>query len=303
MKLLITGDWHLTNKKPENRKDDMVETQERKVDFVLDLAIEHGVQAILQPGDLFDHYHMPDYVKRKWIKYFKERNITILTVPGQHDMRYHSSNIDNTPMGVLDASEVIKVIGEFPAVFPLDDIPVMIYGAGWGAEVPEVIEGAAFSVLLTHRMIINEKLWEGQEDAVKASKFLFRNKFHLIVSGDNHISFNQIRGGRQLINCGSLMRSNISQVTHQPCVWIYDVIKKIAYQHYIPIEPFEDVMDLTTSTREKQSNKDMEAFVEGLSQNTIIEGLKYKKNMIGYLKENEKQVSKGTVTILEEAIG
>jgi len=302
MKLLAVGDFHLTNKKPENRKDDMVETQERKVDWILDLAIEEGVSAILQPGDLFDHYHMPDYIKRKWIKYFKERNVTILTVPGQHDMRYHSSNIDNTPMGVLDASEVIKVLGEFPAVFPHDDTTVMIYGAGWGAEVPKTVEGASCSVLVTHRMIIQEKIWEGQEDAVKANQFLFRNKFHLIVSGDNHQSFNQTRGGRQLLNCGSLMRSRIDQVTHKPCVWIYDVVKEIAYQHYIPIEPFEDVMDLTTSTREKQSNKDMEAFVDGLSKDTIIEGLKYKKNMIAYLKENKKQVAQGTVEMLEEAL-
>lgn len=302
MKLLLAGDFHLTNKKPENRKDDMVETQERKIDFILDLAIEHKVSAILQPGDLFDHYHMPDYLKRKWIKYFKERNVLILTVPGQHDMRYHSSNIDNTPMGVLDASEVIKVLGEFPYILPT----CLVYGAGWGADVPKIQDTNGIEtchVLVTHRMIIQDKIWEGQEDAVKANKFLFRNKFHLIVSGDNHLSFHQIRSGRKLINCGSLMRTRIDQVTHKPCVWIYDVIKGIAYQHYIPIEPFDDVMDLSTSTREKQSNKDMEAFVDGLDKDIVIEGLKYKKNMKIYLDKNKEQVTKGTIDILQEAIG
>ena len=38
MKFLITGDWHITNKTPENRIDNYWETMKRKVTFILETA-------------------------------------------------------------------------------------------------------------------------------------------------------------------------------------------------------------------------------------------------------------------------
>ena len=299
-KFLITGDWHLTNKKPKNRMDNYVEAQRKKIDFIFDLAEKEKVRAILQPGDLFDHFNIPDSLKRDWIVYFKRRGIPIFTVPGQHDMRYHSSNINNTPMGVLDGSGVIHIINDVPFY----DISAgwIIYGAGWNKEVPEVDDSDVRHILLTHQMVIKDKKeWKDQE-ATRAKSLLFKHGYDLIVSGDNHQSFIQERKGKWLVNCGSLMRSTIDQHNHHPCVYIYDTKGTLERLRHIPIEPFVDVMDVVTATEETERNKNLEAFVDGLADETSIEGLDFKENMIVYTRENKSQISRGTIKLINEVM-
>ena len=304
-KFLITGDLHLTNKKPKNRTDDYVKTQKAKIDFIFDLAIKEKVNAILQPGDLFDHFNIPDSLKREWIIYFREKGIPIFTVPGQHDMRYHSSNINNTPMGVLDGSGAIKILKETPWLYPhRGEKDIMIYGAGWNKEVAGIsmFELKGIYILVTHQMIIQDKkLWKGQE-GTKAKSLLFKYPFDLIVSGDNHQSFTQERKGSHLVNCGSLMRSAIDQHDHQPCVYIYDIDKLSLTKYDIPIKDFVDVMDIATAVEETKRNKDLEAFVDGLAEETSIEGLDFKKNMTTYVGINKNKISGGTINLVNEVM-
>ena len=79
--------------------------------WIFEFARGMKVSAILQPGDFFNTFKVSKYLMRYWIKFFKRYNIPILTVPGQHDMRFHSSDIEDTPMGVLEAAGVIRVLG------------------------------------------------------------------------------------------------------------------------------------------------------------------------------------------------
>ncbi len=44
MKLLFTGDWHLTSKRPENRIDDYWETCKRKIIFILQYAKDNNIE-------------------------------------------------------------------------------------------------------------------------------------------------------------------------------------------------------------------------------------------------------------------
>jgi hypothetical protein len=218
-------------------------------------------------------------------------------------MRYHSSNIENTPMGVLDASEAVRIVsGPFPYVLMGKDFTVQIYGAGWNAEVPDIVDKSAINILITHRLIVQEKLWEGQKDPIKSKSFLFQNKFDLIVSGDNHQSFIETRGDRFLINCGSLMRSRIDQTTHQPCFYIYDTDTRKVKKYLIQIEPFAKVLNVAVATKEKEDNVKLEAFVKGLSKEESIEGLDFTKNMEEYVKENRLVIRTGAITMLEQEV-
>jgi len=305
-KFLIIGDTHLTNRTPKNRTDDCPETQKGKMVFIFDLAKKEKVSAILQPGDLVDHYlhryNTPDIIKREWIIYFKENDIPIFTVPGQHDMRYHSSDIKNTPMGVLEGSGVINVMTSIPLRCFSD---IYIYGAGWNAEIPKLIERdrPVLHILITHRMIIKDKkIWEKQTEFDKADSLLSKHKFDLIVSGDNHQSFIQKDGEKILVNCGSLMRSKIDQVKHQPCAYIYNTKDKTITKHLIPIKPFEDVMNIEAAVETKEKNKKLDLLIEGLSSDEHIEGLDFKKAVISDIKENKDILTKGTVKIINEEI-
>ena len=68
MKLLITGDWHLTDKTPRNRIDDYPKTQHRKISWMIGEAIRHRCEYILQPGDMFDSFKSRDLLKSRWIR-------------------------------------------------------------------------------------------------------------------------------------------------------------------------------------------------------------------------------------------
>lgn len=308
MKLLVTGDWHLTTRTPRNRIDDYPQSQRKKIAFIFSLAVEENVKAILQPGDAVDHslhrYNTPDSLKREYILFFKEKRIPIITIPGQHDMRYHSSDVSNTPLGVFESAANVTVItNEFPEVL-LGGVnkEVMIYGAGWNKEVPKIqkkLKGV--NILLTHRMIIkNKKVWGGQKEYDKADALLRKHEFDLIVSGDNHQAFIQRDGKKWLVNCGSLMRSKIDQVNHKPVVYIYDTEKLSLTPHLIPIEPFEDVMNIEEAVKEKEKSATLDLLIEGLSSVEDMEGIDFKEGINAEIKVNREVITEGTIGILNE---
>jgi DNA repair exonuclease SbcCD nuclease subunit len=301
MKLLITGDLHLDEKKPKNRIDNWMSAQSIKLVGVFDLAKKEKVSAILQPGDFFNTFKVSHWFIRHWIKFFKEYNIPILTVPGQHDMRYHASDIENTPMGVLEAAGVIKVLDDKGSV--LKDQTVGFYGAGWKQDIPSPAKHNSLKVLVTHRLVSDSALWATMEYTTP-QQLLQDTVYDLIVTGDNHKHFfyTSSRRTAYLINCGSLMRSAIDQRDHEPVVYIYDTETKYTTVHCVPIKPFTEVMNLEEVEKEKERNIELDSFVEGLSD-TNIEGLDFKKNLIDHLEKNKDKIGQGVIDIINEVIG
>ena len=110
MKLLLTGDWHLRLSPPRMRKDIYFHTQFNKVQQIFEIAKQEKCHYILQPGDFFDGVDASDFVIQYYIKYLKGQDISILCVRGQHDLRYHSKNVENTPLAIM-AAEVAEVEG------------------------------------------------------------------------------------------------------------------------------------------------------------------------------------------------
>lgn len=294
MKLLITGDWHLTDKTPRCRVDDYVSAQRKKIEFIMKTAEEKECSYILQPGDLTDSWFSKDEFKVKWIDFFKEKinhhgEPKIVSIFGQHDMRYHTSNISNTPLGVLRAGIGFALIED---ELPLISNGIDIYGSGWGRPIPKILRENSFNILITHRMIVADKLWAGQEKYEVAGTFLRRYGFDLVVSGDNHTTFFYYwKGhGKYLINCGSLMRNRIDQLDHKPTIFIFDVEAREIEEIQIPVAPFKTVVDLVEVEKEESHNKKLEELRDALKKKTKIRGLDYRKrvfNRVEFLKNSK----------------
>lgn len=293
MKFLLTGDWHMDYNRPEKRVDDYWETAQRKIEFILKLAKKESCDLILQPGDFFNSHKANDFLKSWTIKKlneysFERDQIMVATVFGQHDLRYHSSDVSNTPLSVLDAAGKIHIANAEPLI----NQSCHIYGASWYEEIPKIIherEKYSINILITHRMIIkNEKLWEGQEDAEMGNILLKTSGYDLIVSGDNHQHFTiSTRAGKHLVNCGSLLRSKIDQVDHHPTVYIYDTKDLSITPHEVPHEPFDKVFDLSKYEEEKERDEKLEAFVERMTNEVELEGLDFVKNMNEFVAQQE----------------
>ena len=278
MKFLNTGDWHITDKRPENRIDNYWKTILRKINFIMTTAKNRKVDYILQPGDLTD---TPALSYEAFSEIIDLITTTTITTWGQHDLRFRHQR--NTALRALSKSTNIEILSNGCGIY---NAGVNIIGCAYNEEIPNLKEGDDFNILLIHKMIVEEKIWNAQQEFEWANSFLRRNKFDLIVSGDNHQYFTATTGKRFLFNCGSLLRSSIAQIDHQPKIIIFDTDTRKYEIIDVPIEPAEKVFKLSNVIKEKERDEKIEAFVNGLSEQKEM-SLSFEDNLNIYVKENK----------------
>lgn len=294
MKLLNTGDWHVKHTKPRNRTDvNYPETIFNKIEWLLKKAWENECFAILQPADLFDTFktqHVPHYIVRRMadllLKWCWDRNIRFYTQRGQHDVRYRNDQEDS-PLSVLEVAEIVWIAKEEE----LGD-GVVLYGCGYGEEVPIPKSKEDFNILLIHKMITeDDPLWPGQTDYISGKAFLKKYPYDLIVSGDNHQSFLSTYRDKTLINCGSLMRSNVDQISHIPCAYIFDTDTRKYEKLEIPVESAFNVLKIQEAVYDKEQKSRIDSLVLGLEEKggnvelDYYESAKIEKKEIGLDEE------------------
>jgi DNA repair exonuclease SbcCD nuclease subunit len=273
---------------------DYFSVQVDKVRQILQLAKENSA-IVLQPGDFFDSVDTPFFVVQYYINLFREYDVPIFCVRGQHDLRYHTRAVENTPLAVLEAAGVVNVISRF---HPYWEDGVVVYGCSWGeGEMPEPGDDRTVSILILHAMVVHrEPLWPGQTDYI-FSHYLPRqySGYDLFVTGDNHRHF--VDG--KVINCGSLMRSSIDQLNHRPVVYLYDTEQRRLKQYYLRVAPSKEVLNLGEAKEERERNEKLEAFVQSLS-NVEDLGLDFLGNLSAAMQS--KRVDKGTREIIREVL-
>lgn len=278
---IITGDWHITDQRPENRKDNYEDSVFDKLDFILKIAKKNNC-GVLQPGDFFDNPN-PSYrlFTRTVSLLNKYKEVRVLSIFGQHCLRYRTK--ENTASIALEQScRNFIILGSNGTRF--DKEMISFYGSSYGEAIPKPVDDC-FNILLIHRMIVKEKLWNTQEDFVESNTFLKQNNYDLIVSGDNHQGFISTVEKRMLVNCGSMMRSTINQINHKPFVVLFDTETKKYKQIFVPIEPAENVFKIDKIEKDKERNKELDAFVSGLSEQKEM-GLSFMDNLEEYVIKN-----------------
>lgn len=298
MKFLICGDLHLTPHTPENRIDDFEETSLRKLKFILDTAGKNKVHAILQPGDFTDSPTMPWNYFTKVVDLINSYSISIITVYGQHDLKYR--NKGNTSLdGLASACPNIRILHSESPSIDIGGIHI-IEGLSYGETATTVIG----DTLLLHRMIIpseKDKIWVGQKEYKLVKTLMNEYGTDLIISGDNHHHFRVAYGKKTLINCGSILRARIDQMDHKPVCYIHDINKPLnVFVIYIPIEPPSEVFDMEEVETVKKRNKELDSFVEGLTQHKEM-GLHFEDNLKAYCTKNK--IKGEVLDIIEECKG
>lgn len=294
MKLLLTGDWHLTSSMPEKRIDDYPSVQKRKVAFIQHQAAENKCIAILQPGDLTEHFPFPK-MNFSSIQYYIKKimaGVPVVSIYGQHDSSFRTDKT-NTPMKVFLSSGVVKLADENGIIYPHEDSYVSVYGAGYEEPIPEVFKKEDFNILLIHRMVSDKDYWNGHVTYCTAEKLLEEAAdYSLIVVGDNHQSFTCTTvDGRTLVNCGSLMRSNILQVDHKPVCYVFSVESRKLTPYFLPIEPASMVFDLTEAAKSKEELLESKALIEHLEKGFDSSGINFLHNLKEAMNVQEEDVA------------
>lgn len=297
MKILMCGDLHLTDKRPASRIDDYRASVLRKFEFLLSTAANERCSCIVQPADFFDS-PAPSYSFFAEIhQMISEYEVPILTAYGQHDLRYR--NAENTGLFALfHTNPLVTLLGKTKVN------NIHFYGASFGQDIPDPENPQHLNVLVTHRMVVLEKLWADQTSFVYGSDLLKKHPhYQMIITGDNHKNFVVQDDDRILINAGSMMRSTIDQYGHTPVCYVAEQegpefvnIEEIA----IPIEPSGTVFDMEKTERIKEQDANIMAYIQGLQSHKSTD-LQFEDDLEQYLKEN--QVDEEIIKILQTAKG
>jgi exonuclease SbcD len=295
MRFACTGDLHRRKTNPENRIDNYFETQLEKERFIFDASRTHNCDWILRPGDVFHRHDAPHGVVEAYIRLHRHYGFYESAVFGQHDMRNHTSERKNTPLGVLLAGAGRMHHATETPLTPIiwsdekkksTEENIYIYGASYGEEIPEIQDQDGINILVLHKMVIQTKLWYAQEEYVSAKALLRHHRYDLIVSGDNHTSFVEEFKGRFLVNCGSLMRSTLAQVEHKPMMAIYDTDKRTIKTIDIPIRPIEEVMNLKEAEKNDKVNKELQSFITQLQSDKSL-SMDFMDNVLKFTRRHK----------------
>lgn len=279
---ILTSDWHYTRKKPANRIDNYQKTMDMKINTILE-ASDKLEATILLAGDLTDTPFLPYSEFIELLSIFDGHTSRIHTIYGQHDLKHR--NKGNTPLDALEEA--------IPRLSMESDDPychngIAIYGCSFGEEIPKIKSKDDFNILLIHRMILkqHEKQWEEKYELGRS--ILEKHDFNVIVSGDNHQTFTINMRDKQLINCGSIMRSDIDQIHHNPCYFILTVdAKNFSLEKVLlPFLPYEEVFNLEKKIKMEEKKEKLEEFISGFSGKEL-ESLTFEDNLKELAKTNK----------------
>ena len=261
--MIFSADIHARYLRPKARKDNYLETQDKKLRFLCQLAQKSPPWLI--SGDLFNNAHPGDWILGYIISLFKEYNVCPAVIPGQHDMPDHSLEImkKDSGLNVLKAAGVISLLPteEKDGGFLWDDD--LIYGCPYGQQPPTIEEEGWNKILLWHNMVIkDDPLWNKQIASTGERILRKYPMFDIICTGDNHNTFVCENKGRFLVNPGSMMRMKTNQKDHKPCVFRWD--KGNLEQIFLPIE--EDVFDDSHITEKEEKENRLDGFITKLNE-------------------------------------
>lgn len=258
-KFLVSSDWHLRSDKPRCRVDDWHETQVRKLEWLVELINSYKVP-MLVAGDLLDSGSNTQYLENIVISILKKAEYPIITIPGNHDLPYHSmKQLNKSTYWVLHQAGVIQDASTVEG----------ITGVSYGEVIPE-----GNGILMCHRLVFPSKPPEYLQNAISSKELLELYDYDIILSGDNHQAFYTKHDGKTLINGGGLFRQDADKKFTNPKVYLYDVgdISEID----VPIN-IEDVQQ-EYLLDEHERNTRINAFVEKVKVAHDI-GLSFKDNM------------------------
>lgn len=240
MKFVLIGDAHLRNTSPSRRIDNFVEAQEVKLRSAFSIGLENKAP-ILMTGDVFDSHDAALGTLVKYLPIFQDYPYGIYSPPGNHDIYGASlSTINRSAFGVAVASRSITQLGHEPVI--LGDFA--LFGHSYMHEGTPNPSPSHRNILVTHEMILMDKLWREQEEFVFADDYLRKKSgWELIVCGHYHYFFIKERGSRKIVNPGALVRIKASKgdMALTPGVLIYDGLSKSIERVTFDVLPSEKV--------------------------------------------------------------
>lgn len=257
MKYLVTGDWHLSGKKPVSRRDeDWVKTQRKAVKFVFQTAKENGA-TIIHTGDVFDSHSVNREVEIMLIQLLWRLERAIIALPGNHDFRnkYH---ISSTSYSLISACFWCSSRVSFAHNIAFKEFPCMKWS----------------NKLLIHTLIGNQGL-----PGMRRPQEIFNMfpNYKCIFSGDNHQSFVAISKDEKqiLINPGCLIRRTKAEADYICSLYLFDDSKPLRGSYkLIQVPEFGEFIPTEEIEAQKERVEEFKKLTSTIEQR-LTKGLTY----------------------------
>lgn len=181
--IIFVGDLHLSSKTPSYRIDDYGVTILNKLESLLNLAIKSKANTIVFTGDFFESYYEPISYMNKVLEVlakFRDKNIKILSLIGNHDLPYNNMEYANsTPLSLLFKSKLVDKLD-----YVTDD-SVEIFGLHFSEATKLtniVVSPEKTSILVMHYAFNNTVPGESISEKELST-------FDIVVSGHDHMFY------------------------------------------------------------------------------------------------------------------
>lgn len=267
-KLLFFTDTHYTARNPASRKDTLFITALEKTKEIINIGIQHNVDAYLHGGDFFDSPDISDNVAGIVGEVYKEFPKKVIVIPGNHDIRNNNIiSLDQTKLGLLGRLGIVKVLnyGE-RIILEKNGKKLQITGSpsDFGINrnkqmfiLKEKDADVDIAVHMAHAMILRGDANFG--DYVPINEIQNETKADVTLSGDFHLGFETVEyQGKYFINPGAMVRkySFLEEINRTPQVALItiDDNKKITVE-LIPLsvaKPGNEVLDRSKIIRMRE---------------------------------------------------
>lgn len=259
LRLLYFTDTHIRGTTPKNRKDNLQETLERKLNEVGQIIKDYNIDYVLHGGDLFDRPDVSISIVSNFASILNSYNVPIYIISGNHDVYGHNPNtIGRTILGLLDALNVVRIIKENEVIYlNKGGVRVQLTGQpytynidheGYKGEyiVNEVSPDADFSIHMVHGMLLNKPFIKGVPYTLIDD--ILDTKADITLAGHYHSGFGIVEtNNKYFVNPGSLIRitNSLREIERHPKV-VFIELKDSINMKLVPLKTAlkgEEVLD------------------------------------------------------------
>jgi exonuclease SbcD len=275
MNLVLIGDVHLRSTVPARRVDDFLNTQYNKLREVFEAANDLAAPVICT-GDVFDKHDPPHSLVNRYMPLFRLLQHGFYTCVGNHDIfGANLATVDRSALGVLANAGVVTLLSALPVTIGAGDDTVVLSGSTYmdNDVHPDPTIGSGFKLLVSHEMVLMNKLYREQEDFIHAEAYAQTHSgWDLVLCGHYHYHFTYEGYGTRIINPGALVRikASLGDMKLIPRYVVLNTQTKALREVLLKVRPATEVFNNkipSPAALAKEKSEKLEAFVEQLAKN------------------------------------
>lgn len=259
LNFLYFTDTHIRGTSPKNRKDNIVETLEKKFCEIVDLCSKYNIDYVLHGGDLFDRPDISVSIVSKFAKILNKINVPIYIICGNHDIYGHNpGTVNRTMLGLFNSIDIVNIVNEGEKILlEKDGIIVQLTGQPYTYDiddkrninkymVKDIEENADYAIHMVHGMLLEKPFIKGIPYTLVED--IKNTNADITLSGHYHTGFKILEiENKYFINPGSLLRitNSLKEIERTPLVTLIKIENDIEIE-LIPLQsalPGNKVLD------------------------------------------------------------